>query len=192
MKKTIVLAVAALVMFSCNKEEGKAASTAGFKTAYVDIQKISEDYQEFKDLEDKAKIKSEELGRGLQQKVDRYKLDYAEAANQSAAKGRQWSELKMQELQKREQELGIEQQAIMKQIQDENKAQNDSVTNKIKKHIADYGKKNGYDYIYSTADVSSIIYAKEGYNITETILKGLNDSYKSSKPATPAKAEEKK
>ncbi len=192
MKKTIVLAAAALVMFSCNKEEGKAASTAGFKTAYVDIQKISDEYQEFKDLEDKAKVKTEELGRGLQQKVDRYKLDYAEAANQSQSKGPQWSQLKMQELQKREQELGMEQQAIMKQMQDETKAQNDSVTKKIKDRIAEYGKKNGYDYIYSTADMSSIAYAKEGYDITDKILKELNDNYKTSKPATEAKTEEKK
>lgn len=191
MKKTILMAAMALVLFSCNKEETKA-DAAGFKTAYVDIGKISDDYEEFKDLEEKAKIKSDELGRGLQQKVDQYKLDYAEAENQARSKGPQWAQLKVQELQKREQQLGMEQQAIMKQIQDESKAQNDSITNKIKKHIEAYGKKNGYDYIYSTADVSSIIYAKEGYNITDKILKELNDSYKATKPAGEARAEEKK
>ncbi|SFQ58782.1 periplasmic chaperone for outer membrane proteins Skp [Flavobacterium akiainvivens] len=186
------MAAAALVMFSCNKEEGKTAASAGFKTAYVDIQKISEDYEEFKDLESKLKIKQEELGRGLAQKAQQWKLDYAEAQQLSASKGPQWSQLKGQELQKREQDIAAEQQTLGKQMQDEVLAQNDSVSKKIKKHIEAYGKKNGYDYIYSTSDVSSIIYAKDGYNITDQILKELNDNYKSTRPAEPAKEEKKK
>jgi outer membrane protein len=192
MKKSILIAAAALAMFSCNKEEGKAASTAGFKTAYVDIAKISEGYEEFKDLESKAKIKEDELGRGLQQKAQQWKLDYAEAANLSKSKGPEWSQLKMQELQKREQDIAAEQQSLALELQKEFKGQNDSITSKIKKHIATYAKKNGYDYVYSTADISSIVYAKENYNITEKILKELNDSYKTANPAAPAKAEEKK
>jgi len=190
MKKTILMAAMAVIMFSCNKEENKAA--AGFKTAYVDIAKISEGYEEFKDLESKATVKSQEMGRGLQQKVQQYRLDYAEAENQSQAKGPQWTQLKVQELQKREQDLNMEQQALAKQMQEEIKAQNDSVTKKIKKHIETYGKKNGYDYIYSTADLSSIVYAKDNYNITETILKELNDNYKANKKDEPAKEAEKK
>lgn len=188
--KKVVLAAVAVMMFSCNKEESKPA--AGFKTAYVDIGKISDEYEELKDLESKARVKTEEMGRGIQQKAQQWKLDYAEAANQAQSKGPQWAEIKMQELQKREQQITAEQQALGKQMQDEIMAQNDSVLKKIKKHVEEFGKKNGYDYIYSTSDVSSILYAKEGYNITDQVLKDLNDNYKAGKSSGTSIEEKKK
>ena len=189
MKKSFLIIGLALALFSCNKNEGTAA--AGFKTAYVDTAKLSKEYEAFKDLDSQSKIKEEEMGRSLQTKFEQYKQDRAAAENQVQAKGAQWAQLKAQEFQRREQELTMEQQAMAKQLQDEFGVKNDSAVSKMKKHIQEYGKKNGYDYIYSTADVSSVMYAKEGYNITDKVLKELNDGYKGSKPADTAKEEKK-
>ncbi|MEL1246065.1 OmpH family outer membrane protein [Flavobacterium sp. DGU11] len=177
MKKSLLILGFALTLFSCNKET-QAAKTSEFKTAYVNIQILSDSLQEFKDLESQSKVKMEEMGRDLDARVQQFKLEAASFENEAKAKGPQWAQLKGQELQKREQELGMMQQAMTRQLQDEFRPKNDSVTSKMKRFIKDYGKKNGYDYIYATADISSILYAKEGYNITDKILKELNDTYK--------------
>jgi len=181
MKKSLLIIGVSLALFSCNKNEGTAA--AGLKTAYVDTSKLSKDYEAFKDLDSQSKIKQEEMGRELDAKVNELKQDYAAAQSQAAAKGPQWAQLKAQELQKREQDINAMQQSMMKTLQDEFGVKNDSAVSTMKKYVASYGKKKGYDYIYGTGDASvSIMYAKDGYDITAEVLKELNDSYKGSKP----------
>lgn len=185
MKKSLLIIGVSLALFSCNKNEGTAA--AGLKTAYVDTSKLSKDYEAFKDLDSQSKIKQEEMGRELDAKVNELKQDYAAAQSQAAAKGPQWAQLKAQELQKREQEINAMQQSMMKTLQDEFGVKNDSAVSTMKKYVASYGKKKGYDYIYGTGDASvSIMYAKDGYDITAEVLKELNESYKGSKPAAAA------
>jgi len=186
MKKSLILLGLALALFSCNNDKGTAAS--GFKTAYVDTSKLSKEYEAFKDLESQSKIKQEEMGRELDVKVQQLKQDYAAAQNEANAKGPQWAQLKAQELQKRERELGMMQEGMVKTLQDEFGAKNDSAVSKMKKYIKDYGKKKGFDYIYGTGDVtSSILYAKDGYDITEEVLKELNSNYKGTAKEEPAK-----
>ncbi|RZJ68005.1 MAG: OmpH family outer membrane protein, partial [Flavobacterium sp.] len=58
-------------------------------------------------------------------------------------------------------------------------------------HIKDYGKKKGFDYIYGTGDAATVLYAKDQYDITDEILKELNDKYKGT-AKTDAPKEEKK
>ena len=97
------------------------------------------------------------------------------------------------ELQKREQQLSYAQQAILEQLQQESGTEMDSLVSNVKKFIKDYGKEKGYDYIYGTGEAVSILYAQEKYDITNEIVKSLNDKYKSgsktdtNKTAAPAK-----
>lgn len=195
MKKSLLIIGFALAVISCNKEAGTTA--AGLKTAYVDTNKIVQDLEEFKELESQSKTKQEVMGRELETKVQQFKLDAASFQDEAKVKGMQWAQLKGQELQKREHELGMMQESMVKQLQDEFGVKNDTLISKIKKFVADYGKKNGYDYIYGSGDVVSIMYAKEGYDITEKIVKELNDKYKGSAkkedaPKVEATKEEKK
>ena len=77
------------------------------------------------------------------------------------------------------------QESMIKTLQDEFGVKNDSAISQMKKQIKEYGKKKGYDYIYGSGETVSILYAKDGYDITAEVLKDLNDNYK------PAKAESK-
>lgn len=176
MKKSLLIVGCALAMIACNKTE--SSSSAEAKTAYVDTAKLLDDYQKAKDIESKYKVKSEEMGRELEGKAQQWKLDAASFQREAQAKGPQWAQLKGQELQKREQEIGMMQQAMMQQLQKESGAEMDTLVKQIKKHIKDYGKKNGYEYIYGTGDAATVLYAKDEYDITDKILKELNDKYK--------------
>lgn len=187
MKKTLLILGFAMTLFACNKNETPAAS--GFKTAYVDTSKISKEYEAFKDLDSQSKVKQEEMGRELDTKVQQLKMDYASAQSEAQTKGPQWAQLKAQELQKRERELGTMQETMMKTLQDEFGTKNDSAVSQMKKYVKEYGKKKGYDYIYASGDVTSILYAKDGYDITDEVIKDLNSNYKVSDKTetTPAK-----
>jgi len=187
MKKSLVILGFAFALLSCNND--KATSSSGFKTAYVDTQKLMEKSEEIKDLDDKRKVKTEEMGRELDAKVQQLKLDYASAQSEANAKGPQWAQIKAQELQKRERELGIMQESMGRQLQEEFGVKRDTIVSQIKNVIKEYGKKKGYDYVYGTGDAASILYAKDSYNVTEDILKQLNEKFKGSVEDEPAKTE---
>ncbi|WP_116790113.1 OmpH family outer membrane protein [Flavobacterium psychrotrophum] len=192
MKKSLLILGAALALVSCNKEG--AATASGFKTAYVDTSKLVEESQELKDLEDKAKVKEEELGRELQNDARQLQLDAASFQKEAAVKGEQWAQLRGQDLQKRNQELTVKQQTIQQEFAKEFGVKRDTIVSQMKRVIKEYGKKNGYDYVYGTGDAASILYAKDSYDITKEILSQVNSKYKGAakEDTTTAKAEEAK
>jgi len=191
MKKSLLILGAALAMISCNKE---AAATEGFKTAYVDTAKLVDESEELKDLEAKAKVKEEELGRELQQEARQLQLDAASFQKEAMLKGEQWAQLRGQDLQKRERDLQVKQQTMQEEFAKEFGVKRDTIVSQMKTLIKEFGKKKGYDYVYGTGDAASILYAKDSYDITKEILKQLNDKFKGSakkeEPATAAPAKE--
>jgi outer membrane protein len=190
MKKALVIIAVSILVVSC----GKTAEVKEVKTAYVDTSVLMKEYTEAKDLEAKYKGQAEEKGRQLQAEITRFKQDAANFQSQAQANGQAWAQQRGAELQKREQQLGYAQQQLSQQLQQESGVEMDSLVSGVKKFIKDYGKKNGYSYIYGTGDAASILYAEEKYDITKDVVKALNDKYKSA-PKTeekPAVKEEAK
>ncbi|MFN4026001.1 MULTISPECIES: OmpH family outer membrane protein [Flavobacterium] len=190
-KKTVILFALAISFFSCNK----TTEVKEFKTAYIDTSKLMEESTEAKDIAEKYKDKSKVMGSQLEVEVNRFKSEAANFQKNAQANGQVWAQQKGAELQRREQELSYAQQAMLQQLQSESGVEMDSLVSSYRKVIKEYGKDKGYDYIYGTGDIASVLYAKDSYDITKEIIKLVNDKYKSTdkkeeKPA--AKKEEKK
>lgn len=183
MKKALVIIAVSIFVVSC----GKTAEVKEVKTAYVDTSVLMKEYTEAKDLEAKYKGQAEEKGRQLQAEITRFKQDAANFQSQAQANGQAWAQQRGAELQKREQQLGYAQQALSQQLQQESGVEMDSLVSGVKKFIKEYGKKNGYSYIYGTGDAATVLYAEEKYDITKDIIKALNDKYKAA-PKTEEKA----
>ena len=81
-------------------------------------------------------------------------------------------------LQQRGQFMGQQLQQEEQQIQLEGQAEMDSLISKVKKEINGYGKSNGYTYILSGGDGGSVLYGAETKDLTQEILKILNENYK--------------
>jgi len=187
MKKSILVLGLAMTLFACSE---KGAEVVENKTAYIDTQKLMKEYEESKDIEAKYKTKSEEMGKELEADISKFQTEAQGFQKNAEVKGMAWAQQKGAELQRREQELGIKQQTMLQSLQAESGKEMDSLVSKIKNYIKDYGKKNGYDYIYGTEDASTVLYAKEKYDITDTLIKELNSKYKGNTSNTPK--EEKK
>ena len=194
MKKLVVILAVAISIVSCNNSGKPAAEVKEVKTAYVDTSVLMKEYTEAKDIEAKYKAKGEEKGRQLQAEINRFKQEASNFQAQAQANGQAWAQQKGAELQKREQQLAYAQQALGQQLQQEGAVLKDTLISEVKKFIKDYGKKKGYDYIYGTGDAATVLYAKDGYDITKEVLKELNDTYKATKKddKVATKEEEKK
>lgn len=187
MKKLLIIALG-LAIVSCNKQ----TEATGLKTAYVDTDKLVEKYQKAIDLEEKYKVMSEEIGRELDAELKTFQSDYQSASRQAQLKGPQWAQEKAMEMQEREQKLSMKQQAMYKEIQDKSGSEMDSLVNEIKTFIKDYGKKQGYDYVYGTGNIATVLYAKEQYDITEELTKLLNEGYTPNKDSKTTEVKEPK
>lgn len=190
MKKSLVIIAIAFSIISCNKK----AEVASTKTAYVDTSKLMMECTEAKDIEAKYKAKSQEMGKELEIEIAKFKAEAGSFQKNAQMNGQAWAQQKGAELQKREQQLQYAEQSIAQQLQQESGVEIDSVVSSVKKFIKSYGKEKGYAYIYGTGDAASILYAEDKYDITNEIIKLLNEKYKASKSEvkTDVKATEKK
>lgn len=173
MKKIVMFAAMAISLIACNK----TPEVKEFKTAYIDTQKLMEDYEEAKVLSEKFKTKGEVKGRELEVEARKLKAEEANFKQNAMAKGQAWAQQKYAELQQRAQQLAYAEQAIAQQLQMEGGVERDSVVLKVRDFIKAYGKEKGYDYIYGTGDAATVLYAKDTYDITKDVVKALNEKY---------------
>lgn len=187
MKKIVVIAATVVVAVACNK----APEVKEFKTAYIDTVKLMEEYDEAKEMQDKFKTQGEVKGRELE--VEARKLEAEKKAFQQNAlvKGQAWAQQKYAELQQRAQQLAYAEQAIAQQLQAEGGSKRDSIVEKVRGFIKEYGKKQGYDYIYGTGDAATVLYAKDTYDITKEVVKALNEKYAGQGKKEDSKKEDK-
>jgi outer membrane protein len=148
--------------------------------AYIDIEELTSKYQYYKDgvssLENDFKRKQSELLKKeqiLQENASRYE----KLAPSLSPEARQL----------REKDLMAEQQSIMEYKDRLEKDLSDKETNfskeflkKLDNYLKSLSKEKNYSYVftYVKGGPSSIVYAKDSLNITNQVIKSLNDQYK--------------
>ncbi|WP_425235141.1 OmpH family outer membrane protein [Ulvibacterium sp.] len=166
--KKIVFVCIALVVVSCKQE----------KIGFVDNVKLMDEYQEKIDIESKFKTKVE----ALTKKRDSISQAFQLEAQAFQTKAQNMSQKKAQEeyalMQQRGQFIGQQLQQEDQQLQAEGQTEMDSVVSKVKKEIKAYGKTQGYTYILGGGDGGSVLYGVDANDLTDEIIKILNDKYK--------------
>ena len=80
-------------------------------------------------------------------------------------------------LQQRGQFMGQQLQQEEQILQQQGQAEMDSLISKVKDEIKDYGKANGFTYILGGGEGGSVLYGQESKDVTDDILKIINDKY---------------
>ena len=148
------------------------------KIGYVDNVKLMDEYQEKVDIEEKYKLKSDAFNK----KRDSLSQALQIEAQAFQAKAQSMSQKKAQEeyglLQQKGQFVGQQLQQEEQLMQIQGQKEMDSMISKVKKEIEAFGKTNGYTYVLGGGDGGSVLYGTEAMDLTEDILKILNDKYK--------------
>lgn len=181
MKKIVFALICAIGLVSCDKSQ-PATNTSGVSTAYVDTSKLLKEYEEAKDLDAKYKAKEEQISKELNADFEKLKADIAYFEKNAQAKGAQWAQQNGAVLQEREQRLAYAERGMQQKLSAEYGKEADTLVKKIKTFIKEYGKEKNFDYILGTNESSNtVLYAKDGQEITDDILKLLNEKYKANK-----------
>lgn len=83
----------------------------------------------------------------------------------------------------KEQQLLRYRDAIQQQAQQENQRLTKAVLDEINAYLKQYGKDKGYTFILGATESGNIVYAAEGTDITDEVLKGLNAQYDHQHPS---------
>ncbi|WP_299212934.1 OmpH family outer membrane protein [uncultured Aquimarina sp.] len=166
MRNFIWVAVALIGMTSCNQQIEK--------TGYVNNTKVVSDFSEMKTAKEKWTKKNNEVRAELEEKAKQFQIEVQGYQNIMKSMSKTNREKKEQELMAKQQGLQREQQSRMQEIQQGSQTEIDSIIAKVENFIKEYGKNNGYTYIYGETEVKNIFYAKEELDLTDKIITELN------------------
>jgi len=154
------------------------ASCKQEKIGYVDNVSLMDKYQEKIDIEARFKIKAE----ALTKKRDSISQAYQLEVQAFQAKAQKMNQTKAQEeyglIQQRGQFMGQQLQQEDQVLQTAGQTEMDSLVSKVKKEIKAYGKAKGFSYVLGGGDGGSVLYGTDANDLTDEILKILNDKYK--------------
>jgi len=187
----IVLAVAVAILFywhfstckQCSAPTANKSATkqgSNFKIAYFDLDSLQNNFNYYKEV-------AKELGNSEQQKrneLSAKKDAYAAKIKEYQSKGQSMSQSEMaaaqQDIAQREKEYSQDEQVKSQEMQEESFKKLQDVKKKIEDYLKEYNKDNTYSYIISSS--TDLVYYKDSaYNITNDLIKGLNELYKSKK-----------
>jgi len=145
---------------------------------YVDINKLVEGYHRTK----VAKAEFDKKAAAMKANVDSLMADWQVELQEYERMRPAFSakELSMREelLSNKQQQVSAYQEAVQKQIVEEDKKITQTVINEINDYVKEYGEAKGYSIIFGASGGGNIMYADKGTDLTEDILKGLNESNK--------------
>src|SRR5574344_47894 len=177
--------VVLLIMnFCCTSEQqeiakAKIVQSGNLKIAYVNTDTIMAHYQYAKDLEKGLAAYQSQLEAQYQSAGTKLKAEYDNYMKTGEKLTLTQQKQKEQQLQAQYNNLPQMQQQMMKKLQDRQASDNKKLINAVYAFIKDYNQKHAkYNIILARSYVSSpVLYADEGFNITNEIVKGLNEEY---------------
>lgn len=168
MKKIVFAVIGVFALVSCNQE----------KTAYVDNTVLIQDFSQMKETEKRFNKKSEKLKRTLDSTAMAFRQEVESYQNKMQSLSAQARQEQEAALMQKQQQLQQSQQMQSQALRQESDEVIDSLITKVKDFVATYGEKNNYTYIFGSNESANIMYAKEGKDITQEVLKALNESVK--------------
>lgn len=157
-------------------------SAPHLRVAYVDLDSIQKYYEFFKlknaDIEtDKQRIENQ-----IQAEFNKLEKDRMDFLKKGQSITQQEAEAFQQQYQTRYQQIGQHQQTLQNQHLDKQAKAIDDIQKKINDYLKVYNANGKYHFIFSTQEGNPTLYYKDtAFNITQQVIKGLNEEYKNTK-----------
>jgi outer membrane protein len=192
---TLVVAIAALVVAliglfknnnsdnTANTKVGKIVQSGNMKIAYINTDTIMAKYTMAVEMQKELKAKQTNLENSLKNQYTQLQKEEQEYLKTGQNLTLTQQKAKEKEFQQREQQLSQAMQQQPAQFQQEVAAQNEKLLNAVLAFVNDYNAKHDkYNIILSYSKYNGpTLYIDKGLDITDEIVKGLNEEYKNVK-----------
>ena len=144
---------------------------------YVDVNKLMDGYERTKTERAKFEEKATAMQANVDSLIGGWQEELKTYEKERSSMTEKELELKQELLANKQQQIGNYQQAIQKQIQEEDQKATQTVINDINDFVKEFGKKNKYKIIFGAGGSGNIMYADDGTDLTEEVLEGLNKEF---------------
>ena len=161
-------------------KSNKTLSSGALKVAYVDTDSVLAKYEMAKDMEESLKAYQKKVENEFAAKQKKFENDYANYMKNGASLTLTQQKQTEKELQQRGNELQQLQPKLMAQLQERQASDNKKLLDAVYAFIKDYNKKHqNFDIILAKSYIGSpVLYIDKGMDLTDVIIKGLNEEYK--------------
>lgn len=150
-----------------------------FKIAYFEMDSVEAHFDMVKDVKNEIVSKNNELSKNVSDLDNKYKEKYDALASKNYTTQEE-HEKAQDELQRYAETLKAQKDDFEQKYQDFVMRKNLAVKGKIEDFLKQFNKNKEYAYIISY-EVGLFYYRDTAYNITNTLINGLNQEYKTKK-----------
>ncbi|GFZ94235.1 OmpH family outer membrane protein [Aquaticitalea lipolytica] len=148
---------------------------------YVDVNKLLEGYDRTKVVRAEFEAKAKTMNANVDSLVTNWQKELQLYEKERSSLTAKELELKQELLGNKQQQINNYQQAIQKQIQEEDQKSTQTVINDINDYVKEYGKTKGYKIIFGASGGGNIMFADEASDLTQEVLEGLNAEFNGKK-----------
>lgn len=155
-----------------------AAPAGGMRLAYVDIDSFEAQYVSLKKKKDEFKQQQQAMESELERSAQQMQADYTAVMRKQQAGTLTQSEGEAAEkrITQMQQSLETRRAAMTAQFQEKLESFNNDLHSDLDAFLTDYTKEHNFDYVLSySRNNAQILYANKGLNITEDVIKGMNE-----------------
>lgn len=184
-----VLALGGIYLSNKDKAAPVAApvtTSGGANIAYVDIDSLESKYELLKKKSEDFKTRQSQMEAELQRSYNQMQNDAYEIQKKAQSNSLTQAEYEAanKKLMQMQQTLESRKQSLTEQLMKEQEEFNSDLKKRLNAYLAEYNKTHHYDFIMSySGNGSSILYAGTSHNITEEVVKGLNEAAAKETPA---------
>lgn len=153
------------------------AGGTGFQIAYFELDSLQNNYQYFKDALNTLKTKEESMNNELAALEKSYQKKIGEWQQKGNNMSQAEAEAANREYQQMQQNFQSRKQQLDQNINDQMNDTRKKIRERLEAYLKEYNKDRRYSYIFSDFP-EGIFYKDTIYNITNDLIKGLNESYK--------------
>jgi outer membrane protein len=192
----IVLLVAVGVLYYLHFADAKPESGAlsssvepgELKMAYINSDSVLKHYDYLKFNKEQLEAKTKKMDQDYRNRAIGLQNEFA--AYQRNVNSMTLGQVKATEedLAKKQQNLQMYQQSLAQQLMEEESKLNKALYDRVTAYLSKYGKEKGLQVVLKFDPTSDVLHVSDALDITQDVIKGLNDEYQQEKSGTaPAK-----
>ena len=157
-----------------------SASQGTTRIAYFEMDSVQSQFEYYKEIRNGLLAKDQNMSRELSQMENNFGKKYQDLQRTAQTLSQPELASRQQELVEMDKNLKSKRQMMEQELSEESTRKLQDIKKKIEDYLKDYNKQKGYSYIISNS--ADLIYYKDSANnITNDLIKGLNELYKKKK-----------
>jgi len=161
------------------EQPGEKAYPADIQIAYFNMDSVMAGWDLYYQYQQELGQRQTELESDFAGKTEKFQqsVEDAQYKMQRGLVTRREAQELQQQLASEEQNLLALQNRYSQELQEEGLVINRKMLDMIERYVAEISKQRGYDYVYSYSFGGNLIYGAKPFDITDQVVRGLNQKY---------------